>query len=280
MQIQTLTGIPTETILKAFNQSFSDYFVPLQLTHDQLTTKLKADNVNLDLSVGAFENDHLIGFILHGTDHVNGKNIVYNGGTGVIPEKRGNGLTKAMYDIILPKIRKQQFDTMVLEVISNNTAAIKSYQKAGYKVKRKLTCYKGEISITSINQSVTIKPIPDYNWTTLQSFWDFKPTWQNSIQSIERLLDNFECIGAYFNGQLVGYLVYNPGSKRIIQIAVDKTYRRQKIGFRLLAYISKVHNTTIGAINIDESSESANTFLQNAGLENILTQLEMELKLT
>lgn len=33
---------------------FSDHFVPLQLTEEQLISKLKVDKINFELSVGVF----------------------------------------------------------------------------------------------------------------------------------------------------------------------------------------------------------------------------------
>ncbi|MEJ2113072.1 MAG: GNAT family N-acetyltransferase, partial [Flavobacteriaceae bacterium] len=102
MEIRTLAGIDNIKILTVFNESFSDYFVPFRLTEDQLKSKIIADKIDLELSVGVFENGKLIGFILNGFDFINNQNVVYNGGTGVIPEKRGLGLTKQMYIFNLP----------------------------------------------------------------------------------------------------------------------------------------------------------------------------------
>lgn len=148
MTIKTLEGISSQEILEVFNHSFSDYFIPFKLTHEQLVDKMKADRTDLSLSVGAFENDKLVAFILHGFDTINNEKIVYNGGTGVIPENRGAGLTKQMYSFILPLLKKKGIHKLLLEVISNNVQAIKSYKKSGFKVKRTLTCYKGTIKIT------------------------------------------------------------------------------------------------------------------------------------
>ena len=43
MNIKTLEGTDQRLILKAFNESFSDYFTPFELTEEQLTAKMAAD---------------------------------------------------------------------------------------------------------------------------------------------------------------------------------------------------------------------------------------------
>jgi len=102
MDIRTLEGIDYKDILNVFNESFSDYFVPFKLSEEQLISKINTDNTDLELSVGVFDNQRLVAFILHGIEIINNQNVAYNGATGVIPQKRGSGLTKQMYLFILP----------------------------------------------------------------------------------------------------------------------------------------------------------------------------------
>ena len=66
MEIKSLKGTTTNSILQAFNCAFTGYFVPIELTEPQLSAKMKADKTNLGLSVGVFEDRDLVAFILHG----------------------------------------------------------------------------------------------------------------------------------------------------------------------------------------------------------------------
>lgn len=86
MEIRTLEGVNIKEIQDVFNHSFSDYFIPLKLTEEQFALKLLADKIDLSLSVGVFESCNLIAFILHGFDTVKNLRVLYNGGTGVVPE--------------------------------------------------------------------------------------------------------------------------------------------------------------------------------------------------
>jgi ribosomal protein S18 acetylase RimI-like enzyme len=278
MEFNTLKGIETKDILHVFNESFSDYFIPFQLTEEQLDSKMLADKVNLNLSVGVFENGNLIAFILHGFDKINSEKIIYNAGTGVIPKKRGSGFTKQMYHFILPVLKEKGINKLFLEVIAENIQAVKSYEKSGYKIERELLCYKGEISISNINNNLEINKLQDYNWNLMQSFWDISPTWQNSNNVVNELRNTNISLGAYIKNQLVGYIIYNPNNKRLQQIAINKNFRQRKIASTLMWKLIEKYGNTFSIINVDKSSKSVNTFLTKIGFEKNLEQLEMKLQ--
>ena len=279
MEIKTLDGVGIKEITKVFNDSFTDYFVPFELAEAQLCSKMRIDKTDLSLSVGAFENGKLIAFILHGLDTIHMQKVIYNGGTGVIPEKRGLGLTKKMYLFILPLLAKKRINKLVLEVISENIQALKSYDTAGFKVKRTLWCYKGEVDITNTNSTIKIKGLQQYNWELMESFWDIYPTWQYSKSVVNELKHKNIALGAYFQNQLVGYVIYNPTNKRIQQIAVDLDFRKKRIASSLLFQLKESYGPSFSIINVDKKSKVTHAFFHNIGLETTLEQLEMELEL-
>lgn len=278
MEIKTLEGIDLNELLGTFNESFSQYFIPLQLSADQLNAKLKADKVAFNYSAGAFTDNTLVGFILHGFDTINNKKTIYNGGTGVIQGYRSRGLTKQMYEFILPILKKENIETLTLEVITQNTAAIKCYETAGFRIKRKLLCYKGMISAIK-SDHINILEIPELNWERIKSYWDFSPTWQNSINILQESKEVNVYYGAFLDDELVGYIIHNPLTKRIQQFAVDKKYRRNKIATSLFAHI-KSREAVASIINVDECSKGTNEFLTQIGFEPFIEQFEMELRLT
>jgi ribosomal protein S18 acetylase RimI-like enzyme len=238
-----------------------------------------ADKTDLNFSVGVFDKGNLIAFLLHGFDNINNQKEVYNGGTGVIPNKRGAGLTKKMYHFILPQLLEKGINKIVLEVINENIQAIKSYEQIGFKTKRELVCYKGIVETLKTNKNVDIKDLKKYNWKLMESFWDILPTWQNSKNVIDRfILDNIS-LGAYIENQLVGYVIYNPNNNRIQQIAVKKDFRKKRIASTLISKLTTKYGKTISIINVDKKSESINHFFCEIGLKNNLAQLEMELDL-
>ncbi|MEM9866524.1 MAG: GNAT family N-acetyltransferase [Bacteroidota bacterium] len=279
MEVKTLEEIETKQLLEVFNAAFSDYFVPFQLTEAQLIAKMKADKVDLSLSVGAFDDNTLVAFVLHGFDVIDHKMQVYNAGTGVIPEKRGNGLTQKLYRFVLPLLRHKGIDSIVLEVIDKNVQAIKSYSKIGFVARRKLVCYKGDHRIQKTNQDIRIKELQYIPWAPLESFWDLQPTWQNSKHVLKAMLQDYIALGAYSKAQLTGYIIFNPLTKRIQQIAVDKDFRRMGIASTLVAEVTKKYGKTLSVINVDKAFEGTNQFFNALGFENYVEQLEMVLNI-
>ena len=195
-----------------------------------------------------------------------------------IPKKRGSGFTKQMYHFILPVLKEKRINKLFLEVIAENIQAIKSYEKSGYKIERELLCYKGEISISNINNNLEINKLQDYNWNLMQSFWDISPTWQNSNNVVNELRNTNISLGAYIKNQLVGYIIYNPNNKRLQQIAINKNFRQRKIASTLMWKLIEEYGNTFSIINVDKSSKSVNTFLTKIGFEKNLEQLEMKLQ--
>lgn len=279
MDIRTLEGIDYKDILNVFNESFSDYFVPFKLSEEQLISKINTDNTDLELSVGVFDNQRLVAFILHGIEIINNQNVAYNGATGVIPQKRGSGLTKQMYLFILPILEKRGVDKIILEVITKNTQAIKSYEKSGFKTVRELACYKGEFNLDKTNEKLEIKELQTYQWKVMEFFWDINPTWQNSKRVMDELKAVNISFGAYIKGQLVGYVIYNPESKRIQQIATHKGFRKNKIASSLIIELKKKYGNGFSVINVDKKAENVAHFFDSIGFQNYLNQLEMELKI-
>jgi ribosomal protein S18 acetylase RimI-like enzyme len=276
---KTLENTNIAIILNTFNLAFSDYIVPMKLTDEQLATKIKNENILLEYSAGAFENDELIGFILHGRDVINDKIIIYNGGTGVIPTQRGQRLTAQLYEFILPLLCSKQTDAIILEVITTNHVAIATYEKIGFRILRTLNCYKGVITSLPSSGNYDIQVVTDFDWNQSTSFWDWQPTWQNNVAAIEKNKTNLIFLGIHQNQKLFGYLLFNPKSNRIQQFAIAKDHRHKGLASQLFCYLGEHYTPEISMINIDGSAIATTQFLENKGFQKTVTQYEMILTL-
>lgn len=276
MQFQTLENIKLEKIAAAFNLAFSDYFVPINLTADQLAAKLKTESVDLALSAGAFEGEELIGFIFHGIDTINGQMTAYNAGTGAIPDHRGKKITKQLYGFILPKLKEAGIKKIQLEVIAENEPAKAVYRDVGFTLKRALLCLKGSIQVPAPERNWIVQPLETYNWPVLKSFWDWQPSWQNSSRVMDSLTGTNIALGLFDKNTLAGYLIYNPVLKRAPHFAIAKPYRKQGAATALFHYVANHFSPEIALINVDGESKATLDFLQHIGLSTYITQYELE----
>ncbi len=277
IEIKTLKGVSFDQIEDVFNLSFSEYYFKIYFSKKQLEDKFSSENGILELSVGAFENNKLVGFILHFYAIENNEKAIYNGGTGVIPSKRGQSLALKMFDYIMPVFRKNKIDKMALEVLTINKPAIRVYESLGFKQKRTLNCYNGKLAVTTEESEYTIQELKNYDWPQLQSFWDHQPTWQNSILTLNNLKPVNTSKGIYLKDTLVGYIIFNPTEKRIHQIAIDKNHRKKGLGSKLLNEVSRESKEKISFINIDDRILNFGHFLEKHGMQKFTQQYEMEL---
>lgn len=275
MEFKTLANIDIEELLAVFNLSFSDYVVPFHLTKDVLVSKIAAEKLDLNISVGAFEDGKLVSFILQSEKLEDGQKIIYNGGTGVIPESRGKGLVRKMYDFIIPILKERGANVLLLEVIVGNAGAIRAYENLGFTVARKLLCFRGNINSGKETPGITITEMKKFQWEKLRTFWDVEPSWQGSVFVLDPMPENYKAFAAYSDENLVGYIIYNPAAGKVLQIAVCKDNRRQGIGSALFTAIDDGQPIAIN--NVDDTSKETDVFLdQKIGLQNWLSQFEMK----
>jgi ribosomal protein S18 acetylase RimI-like enzyme len=274
IEFNTLENINFHQLTKVFNLAFSDYIIKIELSEKQLIKKLENEGGSLKQSVGSFENGELIGFILHSKY----KNKIYNSGTGVIPQKRGNGLTRKMYEFYL-KNNSSKINNICLEVICENEVAKSNYTKLGFVKKRELNCYKVNCSITKIHNLYEFSEVKISNtlWELFREFWDIIPSWQNSIHSLSK--SRQKCIVALIDNKIVGYCIFSKTHQKIYQIAVDKKNRNKGIGTSLINEVNKAIKSEVSIINVDASNKNTNDFLLNLGLKIFAKQFEMEMEI-
>lgn len=278
MEFKSLTNIEMDELLSVFNLSFSDYIVPFHLAKEVLAFKIVSEKIDLNISVGAFEGGKLMGFILQAEKEENGQKMVYNAGTGVVPEGRGQGLVRKMYDFIIPVLRGRGADILILEVIEGNQPAIRAYENLGFTVVRKLLCFNGNMNPIQANSGVTIKNLSDFQWEAFRSFWDIEPSWQGAVFVLEDMKEHCVILGAFKDEVMIGYAVYNPTAQKIYQMAVDKDHRRNGVGTKLFDAISKeTNNQPLSVNNVDDISVDTHQFLsERIGLKNWVSQFEMK----
>ncbi len=274
--IKTLQNITISEIVKVFNQSFADYLLPFQLSEENFKTKLKAENIALHNSAGAFVGNAFVGFILIGVDEINGNLLAYNAGTGVIPYYRGNNLTAKMYEFLLPLLTNLNLQHHQLEVLTENQFAFKAYQKIGFQIQRNLSCYKGKVTKSKLPETITVKETSFSEVATIENYCNQTTAFQNSLNAIQRTIDLHIIYGALIENELIGFLIYSPASFRIKQFGVQKEHRRKGIATALFMKVYELSKEKqISIINVDNADETTLLFIEKMGLSKYIQQYEM-----
>ncbi len=284
MQIKSLTGIGIEKIHEAFKKAFVDYAEPFNLSVGELQYMIERRGFNGELSYGAFVEEEMVGFTLNGLGDWNGKLTAYDTGTGVIKDYRQQKVASRIFDESLPLLKAQGVEQYLLEVIKINTKAVGLYKKKGFVVTREFDYYvssKDQINLNrkSLQGDYSIGNIEDPDWNHLQSFWDFQPSWQNSIASVTRKLEHFSMVGVFYQDTLVGYGCMERSTGDIPQLAVHPNFRRQGLASELFLQLMELASpVAIKMINTWNDSIPIKMFLKNLGLKPRHGQYEMILK--
>ena len=291
-QVDTTTAInlgplnkgAEEQMRLAFNEAFADYPVPFRLGPLEFERKfIQKLNMDFSSSVGAIHDDRLVGFIFTSLGAYRGKTTAYNGGTGVVPNHRGNGLTKRMFEHLLPTLRNHDVERSALEVLEGNSKAIHIYEDLGFKIDRHLKCYKLNpihLSLGDVNDRIQVEEVQRPDWKLYISMGKLQPSYMDSNWVIDRNLRSHCTLHASMGDETLGYCVFEPLSGRVNQIGVRGSHRGIGVGKALIREVyHRTQQKSLTILNIGEESESLPLFLTSIGFDNQLNQLEMMLDL-
>lgn len=273
----SLAYIDIESLNSVFNESFKNYFVPLHLTTEQLLARIYAEAIDLKLSYGAFHNKNLVAFILHGIDTLDNEKVAHNAGTGVLPEHRGKGLSLSLYEYAISDLKKNGFNNSTLEVFVDNLPAIKTYERIGFTPVRKLLCYKGNTK-SKIDLSVEIRMLPEPDWYLVEDTCEWRRSWQYNNNTLRRGWNNFVMLTAQTEGAVKAYCIVNMKNGRVANFGVINNNSFNYVS-ALFEYIERTINLPLMIINIDESAQESNTYLNSIGFQQFLPSYEMNKKI-
>ena len=265
-----------DSLYECFLTAFSDYAVDMQMSREQFRQRITRDGVSLTKSAGAFDGERMIGFCINGVGDWQGKSTAYDAGTGVIPGYRGRGVAKELFAFLELRLKDAGVIQYLLEVLTSNVPAATLYRKLGFIETRSLAVFrsqpqKGTKDFNETN--MTVRRVETADWPLYQSFWDGYPSWQNSIDAIERVITDRSIIGAYENNECVGYGVMFMPSANLMQLAVSPSHRRKGVGSAILASLETSEPLKIN--NIDEKLQGSLAFYEANGYKQVLGQYEM-----
>lgn len=278
MEFRFLDDFDLLDLHTVFLRAFSDYFVPLNLTREQFSEMLTRRGAQKELSVAAFQDDEPVGFTINAFDLYQGIPTLYDVMTGIVPEARRKGIAQGIFDFSLSKLRGTGAARYVLEVIAKNRPAFALYEGTGFTVMRDLAAFSAVKSALPRATSFTVKPVEPM-WDLFERFWDWQPSWQNSIASMQRSKMQKVILGIFDGSELIGYGIVFPATGDIAQFAIRHDRRKQGAGATLLAAL-QTHvqpGRTARIVNVDATASGTIAFLQRIGFEWFSAQYEMQL---
>lgn len=284
--VRSLKAQEVTDMYLTFLDAFSDYPVSFKLSKAHFVRKfVQKLNIDFHLSAGTYDySGAMLGFIFTSIDSYNGKKTAYNGGTGVRPRHRGNRLTQNMYEFLIPKLKDEQVNQCVLEVLTQNEKAIKVYENIGFEKSQLFKCFKLPIERITIPKSPDLDlqiynvNIPDFH--TYDKYNSYHPSFLDSSKMLSYNLPNETIVEARYGGECVGYAIFQPSIGRISQIGVDPKKRQMGIGSSLIKYIFDTSvQKSLSILNVNHEAKETLKFFTKMGFENQLDQFEMTMNL-
>lgn len=261
IEIRNLVGLSFETLTAAFNDAFSDYDIPANYPMEYLRGLVTRRGFRPDLAVGAFDGDRLAGFVFNCLDG----DDAYNSGTGVVISHRRQGIARLLMQRSIETLPAKRY---WLEVIETNHRAHALYRELGFEEPRRLQSWKFET--TDNRKPTTFRELANVHLNDYEPFFDMRPSWQNTIRSIERAAEPHVAIG-----DERAIVVLFPSNGDIPLLAVHPEARRQGLGSALLDLAARRAAKPLRIMNIEDEAHGINAFLERVGATRFVRQIEM-----
>jgi ribosomal protein S18 acetylase RimI-like enzyme len=280
-----LRAVDKGAVHAAFIEAFADYaMTSTGLTEERLLLRMEKNAVDYNLSVGAYDDDRMVGFTLIGVDSWGGAVTAYDAGTGIVPAFRGQGLARRMFDRALPMLRKRGVERFSLEVLQQNEPAIRAYKKSGFEITRHLRSFAADAAVLSHSPASAdasawdVQPIGAHTFALVVQYADWLPSFENRFSAVERIPNDVTLIGAFDGGRCVGVAAYSPPLRWLLTLVVCRSHRRRGVGRALLARVAgdlPEGVTRLAVINVDASDEGMIAFVGALGFGSLVDQFEM-----
>lgn len=127
-EIKSFENIPAKLRTEIWNESFSDYVPPINMTEKQLDSRLAEFKLSFHKSAVCFDGRQGVGIILYGYDD----SLAWIGGLAVIECYRNKGVASLLMAYALQLAKESKLTWLTLEVLTTNSRALKFYKKEAF----------------------------------------------------------------------------------------------------------------------------------------------------
>ena len=263
-QFQSLEEISMQALAQCFNGAFSDYEQPICFTPESLRYYLTASAVDLSLSYGAFREGELVAFILNAKGAYQGENVVFDAGTGVIPQHRGKKVFSALFAYTCQQLRRRGITRYILEALQSNHHAVSIYRKKGFSVQREYSVLTASGAAEGWEAPVDVMPYGEFE--RFPTKISPEPSFEHTTYNIGQNPQLYEV--RYVPGQ--AYCIYAKRNGEIIQLH----YNAPEALKQVMAAVIRRYPSAM-AKNIDCGCTDVLQILQQLGFREITRQYEM-----
>lgn len=274
MEIRDLSKTSLEEIVFAILMAFEGYFVTMPSDPAYWKSRFEGARVDWTCSFGLFDEGELVAFIINGVDDRGTSKIAFNTGTGVVPKYRGQKIVDQLYEYAFPFFKQKKITDYALEVVQENSRAIRVYERIGFEITKEYYCFKGKLA-ASAYQTI----LKQSNLNKIQTSKEHLYAWDNSRSAIENSPDGtYRCYEVLsLEEEKIGFFVINPKSGYLPQFEIHQTDLKENWTL-LFDGIAQV-NRDVKINNVDAKRMDQRAILTDLGLENIINQYEMERKI-
>ncbi len=172
LTLSPASEFPISQLADLLTRGFEDYFVPIHIDESVFLTMLRRDSIDLTASRVVFRDSEPIGVGM----------IARRGWTsrlaamGIVTHDRNSGVGTWAMNQLIEEARARGEKQMLLEVIEQNIAGVKLYEKVGFEKIRRLVGYKienpqvevrhqlEEMDIRELGRLVTYHGLNDLPW--------------------------------------------------------------------------------------------------------------------
>lgn len=274
MEIKALSTTAVEEVVFAILMAFEGYFLTMPSDTAYWEGRFQAARVDWNGSFGLFDEGELVAFIINGIDQRGKDKIAFNTGTGVIPKYRGQKVVDQLYEYAVPFFEQKKITHYALEVVQENSRAIRVYERIGFSITKEYYCFKGKIA-----PSMHLTTLEQVNIATINHSQEHLYAWDNATSAIKNSqAGTYTCYEVLnLEQEKIGFFVINAESGYLPQFELYKTdlIKNWDLLFDGIAQISRVLKIN----NIDARRTEQRAVLVRLGLENTINQYEMERKI-
>ena len=297
--IRRLRDCPLDNAVSIWNEGFIGYFADMTLTPEAYLARLHNEDISQEFSFIAYSENRPAGFLLNGIRNdvkggESGEKVVWNGGTGVSPAFRKQGVGKALVQASIELYAQEDVGLATLEAISTNKPAIALYRKFGYEVVDNLIFLRHEgrldkLAISRNTKQYLAKSVAPAMAGELE-FYRHSASWQTQWRSLVK--DNGQAVIVYdADGVAAAYALFRRRlgpDKKLESIALyqcEVRPGRADADEILVAALEQVYGpldekcrrTTT---NLSVSNEPVVKLLREAGFATFVEQVQMTLELS